>query len=73
MLKEEITSSIVATENLLLSRAINAKENYNIMNLDFPNAFAQRVMLKSINARQAMLKIHEALVDVLHQIAPEAH
>ena len=46
MLKEEASSPIVATESLLLSRVIDAKENCNVMTLDVLGAFAQHDMLE---------------------------
>ena len=59
MLKEEASSPAVATESLLLSRVIDAKENRDIMTLNIPSVFAQHDMLESINGKQKMLKFAE--------------
>ena len=49
MLKEEASSFVVATESLLLSRVINAKEYHDIIAIDTLCIFAQCSILESIS------------------------
>ena len=70
MLKEEASSSAVATESLFLSRAIDTKGNCSVMPLDNLKAFSQHGMPESSNG--TALKISRVLVWILHEIAPEA-
>ena len=73
MLKEEAISPAVATENLLLREAIDAKENCDAMTLNVLSVFAQCDMSESINGEQATLKIRSVLVEMFCEIASEAH
>ena len=73
MPKEEVSSPTVATESLLLSGVIDAKENHNTITLDTLNAFVQRGMPESINHKQVILKIHWALVGMLCEIVLEVY
>ena len=51
MLKEEASSTVVATKSLLLSRVIDAKEHCNAMILDASNTFTQYDMLDSMSGK----------------------
>ena len=63
----------MATERLLLSTVIDAKENCDIMTLDVPNTFTQGEMLESINGKQTILKISGVLVSILCEMTPEVY
>jgi hypothetical protein len=69
--KEDASSPTIATEAVLLSCIIDAKEGRDVTVIDIPNAFIQtRVEDKG---DMAMIKIRGVLVDILVKIAPDIY
>jgi Reverse transcriptase (RNA-dependent DNA polymerase) len=70
--KDNTASPTVATESILLTAAIEAKENRDVMSADIPNAFVQTDMI--INEHEKMMmKICGPLVDMLTTLDPELY
>jgi hypothetical protein len=69
--KEDASSPTVATEAILLSCIINAKEGRDVAVIDIPNAFIQTRV--EDEGDMAIIKIRGVLVDILVQIAPDAY
>ena len=57
--KEEATSTTAATESILLTRTIEAKQNRDIMTLDPPNTFVQTNFPQGENEEAIIMKIRE--------------
>jgi hypothetical protein len=65
--KEDASLPTVATEAILLSCIIDAKEGRDVTVIDIPNAFIQ--MQVKDKGDMAIIKIRGVLVDILVQIA----
>jgi hypothetical protein len=61
----------VATEAILLSCIINAKEGRDVTVIDIPNAFIQTRLEDKVD--MAVIKIRGVLMDILVQIAPNIY
>ena len=72
--KDEVSSPTVATESIILSAIIDAKEGREVAILDIPNAFIQteNEKLKPHHERD-VIKIKGVLADMLVAIDPEMH
>ena len=70
--KEEVASPTVLTESVLLTAAIEAKENRDVMTIDIPNAFIQTDM-ESTGDERVVMKVTGTLVDMLVDMAPEVY
>ena len=71
--KEEAASPTAATESILLTGAIEAKQNRDVMTLDVPNAFVQTTVPQEEDDEKIIMKIRGALVDMLLEISPETY
>jgi hypothetical protein len=69
--KEYSSSPTVATESLLLSCIIDAKEEWDAAVVDIPNAFIQTRVENEKD--MAFIKIQGILVDILVEIAPDLY
>jgi hypothetical protein len=69
--KEDASSPTVATEAVLLSCIIDAKEARDVAVIDIPNAFIQTRV--EDEGDMAIIKIHGVLVDILVTIAPDVY
>jgi hypothetical protein len=72
--KNEVSSPTVATESVVLSSIIDAKEEREVAVVDIPNAFIQtkNVQLKS-HHRKDIMKIKGVLADMLVELDPELY
>ena len=61
--REDATSPTAATESILITATIDAKENRDIMTADIPNAFIQTDMVTN-NNEKVIMKIKGSLVDI---------
>ena len=71
MFKEEAISPTVATELVLITGVIDAKQERDVMSLGIPNAFVQ-TLFPPINERTTM-KIRGRLADLLLEINYKKH
>jgi len=72
--KDEASSPTAATESILLTTAIEAKEERDVMTLDIPNAFLQTSLPKDETTdERIIMKLRGILVDILEEIAPEVY
>ena len=71
--KEEATSPTAATESILLTGVIEAKQNRDIMTLDVPNAFVQTNIPQGKDDEKVIMKIRGQLVDLLVELSPETY
>jgi hypothetical protein len=69
--KEDASSPTIATEAILLSCIIDAKEERDVAVIDIPNAFIQTRVEDEED--MAIIKIRGVLVDILVQIAPDIY
>jgi hypothetical protein len=69
--KEDASSPAVATESVLLSRIIDAKEERDVAVVDIPNAFVQTRVENEKD--MAFIKIRGIIVDILVEIAPDIY
>jgi hypothetical protein len=69
--KEDASSPTVATEAVLLSCIIDAKEGRDVAVIDIRNAFIQTRV--EDEGDMAIIKIRGVLVDILVQIAPDVY
>jgi alpha-L-arabinofuranosidase len=69
--KEETTSPTALTEAIIITAAIEADENRDVMTVDIPNAFVQTKMENK--EERVMMKIKGPLVDMLVKIEPEVY
>jgi hypothetical protein len=69
--KDNASSPTVATESVLLSCIIDAKEHRDVDVVDIPNAFVQTRVENEKD--MAFIKIRGILVDILVEISPEAY
>jgi Reverse transcriptase (RNA-dependent DNA polymerase) len=70
--KEDSASPTVATESILLTAAVEAKEGRDMMTADIPNAFVQ-TNIEVDNKEKMMMKIRGPLVDMLTKLDPELY
>jgi Reverse transcriptase (RNA-dependent DNA polymerase) len=70
--KEEAASPTVATESILITAALDAMEERDIMTADIPNAFVQTEMV-STDQEKVIMKIRGPLVDMLISLDPELY
>ena len=73
MSKDEATSPTAATESIMLTGVIEAKQGRDIITLDVPNAFVQMSILQGKNDKKVIMKIRGALVDILVEMSPETY
>ena len=72
--KEDTASPTVATESIMLTTVIDAKEERDIMSTDLPNAFVQTHLPKDEDGTaRIIMKITGVLVDILTEMAPEIY
>jgi hypothetical protein len=62
--REDATSPTAATESVLITGTIDAKEGRDIMTADIPNAFVQTKIEDKNLTQRIVMKIRGALVDV---------
>jgi Reverse transcriptase (RNA-dependent DNA polymerase) len=70
--KEDTASPTASTELILLTAAIDAKENSDVMSADIPNAFVQTDIEVNNNEKMTM-KIRGPLVEMLTALDPELY
>jgi Reverse transcriptase (RNA-dependent DNA polymerase) len=70
--KEESASPTVATESVLITAAMEAEEERDIMSADIPNAFVQTNMEVNGNEKM-MMKIRGPLVTMLIELDPDLY
>ena len=61
--KEEATSPTAATESIIITASIKAKQRRDVITLDTPNAFVQTDMPQG--GQKVLMKIRGLLVDIL--------
>ena len=66
--REEATSPTAATDAILITGVIDAKQGRDVMTLDVPNAFVQTPIPHS--GEKVIMKIRGSLVDILLEICP---
>jgi hypothetical protein len=69
--REDVTSPTAATESILITGVIKAKQQRDIMTNDVPNAFVQTPIPQ--DGEKIIMKIRGQLVDLLLEIAPETY
>jgi len=69
--KEEATSPTAATESILITGVVDAKQKRDVMTLDVPNAFVQTPIPKK--GEKIIMKIRGQLVDILVEMCPEIY
>jgi hypothetical protein len=69
--KEDASSPTAATESVLLSCAIDAKERRQSAIVDIPNAFIQTVVHD--DKKKVVIRIRGIVVDMLLKIAPDVY
>jgi hypothetical protein len=74
MIREDVASPIAITESVLLTAAIDAMEQWDVMTSDIPNAFIQAEMPMIENGQEkVIMKITGLLVDLLIDINPHLY
>ena len=73
MEREDSASPTVATEAILLTAAIDAKQGRDIMTSDVPNAFIQTEIGHKDIGERIIMKIRGPLFDILCDMAPEVY
>ena len=66
--REEATSPTAATEAILITGVLDAKQRRDVMTLDIPNAFVQTEIPE--RGDKIIMKIRGRLVDILTEICP---
>jgi hypothetical protein len=66
--REEATSPTAATDAILITGVIEAKQRRDVMKLDVPNAFVQMPIPQ--NGEKIIMKIRGSLIDILTEICP---
>ena len=66
--REEATSPTAATEAILITGVLDAKQGRDVMTLDIPNAFVQTPIPE--RGEKIIMKIRGRLVDILIEICP---
>jgi hypothetical protein len=69
--KEEASSPTALTEAIMMTAAIKADENRDVMTADIPNAFVQTEMENK--TERIMMKIKGPLAEMLLKIEPEVY
>jgi hypothetical protein len=69
--QEDATSTTAATESILLTATIDAKEGRDVIPVDIPNAFVQTDL--DFKKEQVIMKIQGVLVDMLVDMNPECY
>ena len=69
--KEDASSPTVATESVVLTSVMDAKEDRETAVIDVPNAFIQTVV--EDKNKRVIVRIRGMLVDILVKIAPEVY
>jgi hypothetical protein len=68
MSREEASSPTAASEAILITGVIDAKQNRDVMTLEIPNAFVQTEI--SLDGDKIIMKIRGQLVDILLELCP---
>ena len=68
--REEKSSPTAATESLMLTATVDARQGRDIMTLDIPNAFIQADMPEQEKGKRVIMKLRGRLVDWLIQLDP---
>ena len=71
--KEEAASPTAATDSILVTAVIDARQERDVMTLDVPNAFVQTKIDQKEGEEKIIMKIRGALVDMLIEICPEQY
>jgi hypothetical protein len=72
--KEDAASPTVATESIMITIVIDAKEGRDVMMVDVPNAFIQTKMPERKEGKErVIMKITGVLVDLLVKLAPNVY
>ena len=71
--KEDVASPTAATESILITATIDAKEQRDVATVDIPNAFIQTSVPMGKGAERIIMKIQGVLVTMLVQMAPELY
>jgi hypothetical protein len=71
--KEEAASPTAATESIIITGVIEAKQNRDVMTLDIPNAFVQTSIPQGEGDEKIIMKIRGVLVDILLEMSPETY
>ena len=71
--KEEAASPTAATESIMLTGVIDAKQGRDVITLDIPNAFVQTSIPQGKSDEKIIMKIRWALVDMLVEMSPETY
>jgi hypothetical protein len=69
--REDATSPTVATEAILITGVLDAKQHRDVMTNDVPNAFVQTPVPQG--GDKIVMKLRGQLVDLLVEIAPETY
>ena len=72
-LKEEATSPTAATESIIITGVVEAKQNRDVMTLDVPNVFVQTSIPQGEEDEKIIMKIKGVLVDILMEMSPETY
>jgi hypothetical protein len=68
MSREEASSPTAASEAIIITGVIDAKQNRDVMTFDIPNAFVQTEI--SLDGDKIIMKIRGQLVDILLELCP---
>jgi hypothetical protein len=71
--KENVSSPTVTAEAVMLTCVIDAQEDRDIAVVGIPNAFVQTVVDEEDAEHRVIVRIREALVDILVSIAPNVY
>jgi hypothetical protein len=71
--REDAASPTAATESILITALIDAKQKRDVMTADIPNAFVQTDIEPAEKGKRTIMKIRGPLVDMLIEIAPEIY
>jgi hypothetical protein len=71
--KEDVSSTTVTAEAVMLTCVIDAQEGCNVAVVDIPNAFVQTVVTEEDAEHRVIVRIRGPLVDVLTSIAPDIY
>ena len=69
--KEDASSPTLATESILLSCIIDAREGWDVAVIDIPNAFVRTVI--KIEKDKLIVRIRGEIVHILCKLAPETY
>ena len=69
--REDATSPTAATDAILITGVLDAKQHRDVMTNDVPNAFVQTPI--SQDGEKFIMKIRGKLVDMLVEISPETY